>query len=46
MGEYTGLVGLAIWGLVMGTIGLIAAERERRAYRRDNGKRDSTAPAR
>jgi len=32
MGEYTYLVGLVIWGVILGTIGLVAASRERRSH--------------
>jgi hypothetical protein len=36
MGDYTYLVGLVIWGVILGTIGLITAGRERRAHQRRN----------
>jgi hypothetical protein len=43
VGEYTYLVGLVIMGLVVFAVGMVAAERERRARRRDEG---SSAAAR
>jgi hypothetical protein len=44
MGEYTYLLGLVIMGLVVFAFGMAAAQRERRAHRRDG--HDSSAPAR
>jgi hypothetical protein len=37
MGEYTYLVGLVVFGVILFTAGMIAAGRERRAHRRDGG---------
>lgn len=36
MGPYTGLLGLAVFGIVLGVWGLIAARRERREHERSH----------
>lgn len=43
-GQYTYLVGLLIFGAILGTVGLIAAERERRARAGQRADRPEQLP--
>jgi hypothetical protein len=45
MGNYTYLVGLAIWGTILFIAGLIAAKHERAEARHKEGRSDSERPS-